>query len=85
MRPAMTPKPTVPDVLPLVHAYYAKPGNSVGGNLHLVLEDANVDDRHVAFCLKVAEDAHDDDGAAIARLLLRMSRTQRIRIAANLP
>lgn len=39
-------RPTVPDVLLLARAYCAKPGNSVGGDLHIVLEDRNVQDCH---------------------------------------
>jgi hypothetical protein len=74
------PKPTVPEVLPLVRAYYEKPGNSVGGNLHIVLEDGNVDDSHVRACLEWAQAAGDADAVALATLLLRMSRTQRRRL-----
>lgn len=49
---AVADSPTVAEVLPLVNAYYAKPGNSVGGNLHIVLDDCNVEDGHVEFCLR---------------------------------
>ena len=34
--------PAISDVLPLVEEYYRKPGNMVGGNLHVVLEDHNI-------------------------------------------
>ena len=74
-------KPTVPEVLPLVRAYYQKPGNIVGGNLHMVLDDANVEDQHVSFCLEIAKERNDDDGVRIAELLLRMSKTQRYKVA----
>lgn len=70
-------KPTVPEVLPLVRAYYAKPNNGAGGSLHLVLDDGNTEDSSVAFCLKYAEDAGDMDGVALAAVLMQMSRTQR--------
>jgi hypothetical protein len=40
---------TIPEVHPLVIAYYAKPGNSAGGNLHLVLDNYNVKNSHVLF------------------------------------
>lgn len=79
--PDGAPKPTVPDVLPLVRAYYAKPENGVGGNLHIVLDDGNVEDSHVRFCLDRAHEAGDADGIALAGLLLRMSRTQRLKLA----
>jgi len=74
-------KPTVHEVLPLVRAYYGKPENNVGGNLHLVLDDVNVEDQHVSFCLEVAKERNDDDGVRIAELLLRMSKTQRYKVA----
>lgn len=75
-------KPTVPEVLPLVRAYYAKPGNGAGGNLHIVLDDYNVRDDDVQFCLDLAEQFNDEDGAALAKLLLKMSKTQRAKLAA---
>lgn len=70
-------KPTIPDVYPFVLAYYAKPGNSVGGNLHLVLEDGNVSDRDVAYCREIALERGDADGADLAERLMGMSKTQR--------
>ncbi len=73
-------KPTVPEVLPIARAYYAKPGNGAGGSLHIVLDDYNVDDDSVSFCMDHAADKGDDDGVALAGLLLRMSRTQRLKI-----
>lgn len=76
------PKPTVPEVLPLVHAYYRKPGNEVGGNLHIVLDDGNVEDGHIQYCLEQAEADGDEDGVVLASLLLRMSRTQRSKLSA---
>jgi hypothetical protein len=74
-------KPTIPEVAPLVRAYYAKPGNGVGGSLHIVLEDSNIDDDSVRFCRKYAEERGDSDGVALADILLRMSRTQRGKLA----
>lgn len=70
-------KPTVPEVLPIVRAYYAKPGNLAGGSLHIVLDDGNVGDDCVEFCEKEATERGDDDGVALARILRRMSKTQR--------
>lgn len=70
-------KPTIPDVWPLVVAYYAKPGNGAGGNLHIVLDDGNVCDESVRFCLKEAKNKSDNDGVALAEKLLLMSKTQR--------
>ena len=70
-------KPTVPEVLPLVNKYYAKPGNGAGGCLHLVLDDGNIETSHVQVCLNYARENGDTDGVALAELLLQMSYTQR--------
>jgi len=74
-------KPTIPEVTPLVKDYYRKEGNGVGGSLHIVLEDANVNDSDVLFCLQWAKDNNDTDGVRLAELLLQMSKTQRLKIA----
>jgi hypothetical protein len=74
-------KPTVPEVLPLVRAYYQKPGNAAGGNLHVVLDDVNIEDQFVVLSLERAKQQHDDDAARIAELLLQMSKTQRRKVA----
>ena len=75
---AVTKKPTVPEVLPLVREYYLK--HPVGGNLHIVIDDGNVDDKYVKFCLEQATSQNDSGGIAIACLLLMMSKTQRRKI-----
>jgi hypothetical protein len=74
-------KPTVPEVLPVVWAYRDKPNNSVGGSLHIVLEDDNVETGHVQWCRQYAEQQGDSDGVALADVLLRMSITQRLKLA----
>jgi hypothetical protein len=76
-------KPTVPEVLPLVRAYCAKPGNWNGGSLHIVLADDNVSDSDVQHCIEWARERGDDDGAALGEILLRMSKTQRLRLASR--
>lgn len=73
-------EPTVPEVLPMVRAYYAKEGNSTGGNFHIVLDDGNWDDGSVKFCLNEARKTGDEDGVRLGELLLRMSRTQRLKL-----
>lgn len=75
------PRITVRDALPLVRRYYALPGNSNGGALHIVLEDYNVQDSNIDFCLKWAEENSDHAGQALALVLRRMSKTQRRKLA----
>ncbi len=74
---------TVPDVLPLVRAYVAKPGNDIGGNLHIVLEEGNIDDQSINFCRLWAKARRDTDGEVLADKLLLMTRTQRSKIVAQ--
>lgn len=71
----------MPDVLPIVFLYLACPGNSVGGNLHILLHDQNVSDSDVEFCRSRAEKADDVLGVKLALVLARMSRTQRLELA----
>jgi len=74
-------KPTVPEVLPKVQAYYQN--NPAGGNLHIVLEDGNVNDSHVQFCLEQASRKGDNEGVDLAQLLMRMTKTQRLKLRAQ--
>lgn len=76
------PKPTIPEVLPIAQAYYVK--HPIGGNLHIVLDDANFGDADVIFCASAAAEGGDKEGLRLARLLLQMSRTQRRRLRALL-
>jgi hypothetical protein len=73
-------KPTIPEVIERFETYYAKPGNGAWGSLHVVLDDGNTEDEIVRLTVESAEKAGDAEGAELARLLLRMSRTQRGKI-----
>jgi hypothetical protein len=61
--------------------YRDTPGNSVGGNLHLVIDDGNVCDGHVQACALIARIWGDVEGEALAMILLQMSKTQRRKAA----
>jgi hypothetical protein len=73
-------KPTIPEVIERFREYHRKPGNLAWGSLHIVLDDGNVEDAHVAFCVEHAEAQGDTEGAELARILLAMSKTQRSKI-----
>jgi hypothetical protein len=73
-------KPAVPDVLPLVRALYATDHGSCGGCLHIVLDDGNVSDGNVQWCLDHAIERGCQQCEPIARLLLHMSKTQRLKL-----
>jgi len=72
-------KPTVPEVKPLVENYYKV--NPAGGNLHIVLDNKNVKNYHVEFCLQQAIKNNDIEGVKLAKILLKMSKTQRLKLS----
>jgi hypothetical protein len=71
-------KPTVPEVLPIVREYYEE--HAAGGTLHIVLDDGNVDDSDVQFCIDYARRQGDNAGVFLGQILLRMSKTQRLKL-----
>ena len=73
-------RPTVPQVIPLVKAYYEVPGNGVGGNLHIVLDDFNIKDYHIKYCLKQCKETGDSAGEELANMLMQMSPSQRRKV-----
>lgn len=52
---------TVPQVLPLVREYIRKPENCVGGSLHIVIEDCNLETEHIRYCAEDALERDDDE------------------------
>ena len=55
--------------------------NPTWGSLHVVLDDLNVADSNVQFCLQYAKENGDTEGEALAEILAQMSRSQRLRLA----
>jgi hypothetical protein len=77
-------KPTVPEVLPLVHALYrSEHGRYGGGCLHIVLDDRNVADDNVRFCIEWAQKEACESCRELGEVLLMMSKTQRLKLAAQ--
>jgi hypothetical protein len=70
-------KPTIPEVLADFKAYFQTPGNGAWGSLHIVLDDGNFRDGDVQFCIDRAIEKGDTEGERLARILLKMSATQR--------
>lgn len=69
---------------PLLQAYCALEGHSMGGALHIVLDDGNVRDKHVRWCAAQAREEGDEPGALLAEVLLKMSVRQRLKLGASL-
>jgi len=55
---------TVEGMRTLVRAFYARAGNSCGGHLHIVLDDGNIDDDDIDFCIARAVEAKDAEAEA---------------------
>ena len=53
----------------------------VGGHLHIVLDDNNVDDYSVKLCLDEAEKDHCTTCIELAQVLMMMSMTQRYKLS----
>jgi len=64
--------------------YYDKPGNGVGGILHIVLDDENVDDENIKYCLGQAARKDDIPAVKIASELLGMSVEDRLAVVRGL-
>ena len=75
------PKPTVPEVSPLVKLLYSTPQGGVGCCLHIVLDDQNVADGDVDFCIQCAKEKGHPECLELALLLRRMSKTQRLKLS----
>jgi hypothetical protein len=75
----MTNKPTVPEVIERFTAYHVE--HPAWGTLHCVLDDGNYGDGSVQYAIRWALEEGDVEGEALARILLRMSKTQRSKIA----
>ena len=71
--------PNVPDVIEKFRNYCGR--DTTGRSLHIVLVDGNLDDKSVLWCRDNAADVGDLEGAELAEILLKMSKTQRGKIA----
>lgn len=74
-------KPKIPEVLPLLRDYAKMQGNGAGGWLHCILDDGNVEDKDVKWCIGGAKSNGDKESVKLGKLLLRMSKTQRRKLA----
>ena len=71
------------EVAAIVQNYLDRPENVVGGNLHIVLDDGNLEDHHIQFCISRAAEAGDKEGIALGDALLELSMTQRKKLYKN--
>lgn len=74
---------TVPEVRPLVRELYMR--HATGCCLHIVLDDNNIEDGFVQYCLDYAVERKHEDCLRLAIILLSMSKTQRLKLARSVP
>lgn len=75
-------KPSVSEVLPEANGIYKR--SPVGCCLHIVLDDGNIKDSDVQFCVDQAKENSHTDCLSLAEKLLIMSKTQRKKLAARI-
>lgn len=51
------------------------------GSLHIVLEDENLEDDSVQWCIERARERGDEEGEALARILLELTEEQRLNLS----
>jgi len=76
-------RPTVPQVLPLVNQLYKTFEGGSGCCLHIVLDDNNINDHFIEYCLEIAEQKQHTFCQTICKLLLQMTLTQRHKICGS--
>lgn len=69
---------TVPEALPFMQAVYDR--HATGCCLHIVLDDGNIKNSHVEFCIKNALEQGHSDCLRAACILMLCSSTQRIKL-----
>src|ERR1700730_5926251 len=69
-------RPTVPEAMDQVVAFYRRTENWNGGLLHIVLADGNLHRPDIRWCRQQAEAARDREAVALADTLLLLSMSQ---------
>lgn len=58
-----------PCILDLIHYYYDELGNCTGGNLHIVLDDGNIEHHNIFWCQELCKKEGDEIGYLIGTIL----------------
>jgi len=74
-------KPVPKELMDRFRAYHDK--NSTWGSVHIVLDDGNIRDHHCQSCVDYAKETGDAEGQFLAEQLLKMSKSQRYKVAAK--
>lgn len=75
-------RPSIPDVKERFAAYLQT--HPAWGSLHVVLDDGNVETHFVYSCLERAIETDDLEGYELAKILMTMSKTQRLKLGRSI-
>ena len=64
----------------LIEEWYRLEGNNVGGQLHIVVDDDNVETGHIVWCLIDSQGEHRDELYMLATALLDLSTPERFAV-----
>ena len=67
----------IDEILKMVKEYYSIEDNSAGGSLHCVLDDGNLTDSDVEWCINFAKENYDYKGVGLGVMLSCLSYEQR--------
>ena len=71
------------ELLKKIENYYNQEGNCCGGSLHIVLDDFNIEDSHITYCVEHAKNKKDQDAVEIGEELLKLSLQDRFKVVMN--
>lgn len=71
--------PTVEKMAEWIEWWYTFPDHGAGGNLHIVLDDENVEDHHLTWTRGYCDERGDQTGSNLCLLLRRMTEDDRYR------
>lgn len=67
----------IESTLKLARDYYAIPGNICGGNLHIVLDDGNLETQYVNWCRSEADKKNDTLGVNLCDAIIALGDIER--------
>jgi hypothetical protein len=71
---------TTQEIVELIQDYYSTDGNAAGGYLHIVLDDGNLEDDDIRFCIEQAKMAGDFNGVLLGYVMLLLSLPEREKV-----
>jgi hypothetical protein len=68
---------TTQEIVEIIKDFYSQEGNGAGGYLHCALDDGNLEDHDIKYCIKFAKEHYDLQAIILGYLLLLLTYEQR--------